>query len=151
MSARSRPKPVGAGPFVVDSYKPKEALILKRSPTYWGGPAYLDSVKFVLIPGAQGTYDALKTRTLQVGFLREPQVIKTANDDKQFDLYTLMQGFGGIVLLNNGQITCKGGLPAAVCAGKPDGIIDHGQADGRQAHPSGDRVCARSQAAGCSG
>jgi peptide/nickel transport system substrate-binding protein len=81
----------------------------------------LDSVKFVLIPGGQGTYDALNTGTLQVGFLREPQVIKTANDDKKFDLYTLMQGFGGIALLNNGQITCKGGLPAAVCAGKPMG------------------------------
>ena len=123
-------KPVGAGPFVVDSYKPKEALILKRSPTYWGGPAYLDSVKFVLIPGAQGTYDALKTNNVQVGFLREAQAIKTANYDKQFDLYTLIQGFGGIVLLNNGQITCRGGLPAAVCAGKPDGIIDMGKPTG---------------------
>jgi peptide/nickel transport system substrate-binding protein len=123
-------KPVGAGPFVVDSYKPKEALILKRNTTYWGGPAYLDSVKFVLIPGAQGTYDALKTGTLQVGFLREAQAIKTANDDKQFDLYTLVQGFGGIILLNNGQITCKGGLPAAVCAGKPDGLIDMGKPTG---------------------
>ena len=68
-------KPVGAGPFVVDTYKPKEALNLKRSTTYWGGPAYLDSLKFVLIPGAQGTYDALKTGTLQVGFLREAQPI----------------------------------------------------------------------------
>ena len=103
-------KPVGAGAFVVDSYKPKEALIVKRSPTYWGGAAYLDSVKFVFIAGAQGTYDALKTGTLQVGFLREPQVIKTAVDDKQFDQYTLIQGFGGIALLNNGQITCKGGI-----------------------------------------
>jgi peptide/nickel transport system substrate-binding protein len=123
-------KPVGAGPFTVDSYKPKEALILKRNPTYWGGPAYLDSVKFVLIPGAQGTYDGLKTGTLQVGFLREAQAIKTAADEKQFDQYTLVQGFGGIVLLNNGQITCKGGLPAAVCAGKPDGIIDQGKPTG---------------------
>ena len=125
-------KPVGAGPFVVDSYKPKEALTLKRNPTYWGGPAYLDSVKFVLLPGAQATYDGLSTNTLQVGFMREPQVIKTANDEKKFDLYTLMQGFGGIVLLNNGQITCKNGLPAAVCAGKPDGIID-------LAKPTGDK------------
>ena len=123
-------KPVGAGAFVVDSYKPKEALILKRSTTYWGGPAYLDSVKFVLVPGAQGTYDALKTGTLQVGFLREPQVIKAAVDEKQFDQYTLVQGFGGIGLLNNGQITCKGGLPAAVCAGKPDGLIDLGKPTG---------------------
>ncbi|HUP73033.1 MAG TPA: ABC transporter substrate-binding protein [Acidimicrobiales bacterium] len=123
-------KPVGAGPFVVDSYKPREALDLKRSPTYWGGPAYLDSLKFVLLRGAQATYDGLKTNTLQVGFLREAQAIKTAADEKQFDSYTLIQGFGGIVLLNNGQITCKGGLPAAVCAGKPDGIIDLGKPTG---------------------
>ncbi|TML07222.1 MAG: ABC transporter substrate-binding protein [Actinobacteria bacterium] len=123
-------KPVGAGPFVVDSYKPKEALILKRNPTYWGGPAYLDSVKFVLLPGGQATYDGLKTGTLQVGFLREAQPIKTANDEKQFDLYTLVQGFGGIILMNNGQITCKAGLPSAVCAGKPDGIIDLGKPTG---------------------
>jgi peptide/nickel transport system substrate-binding protein len=123
-------KPVGAGPFVVDSYKPKEALVLKRSPTYWGGPAYLDSVKFVLLPGAQATLDGLKTGTLQVGFLREAQAIKTAADEKQFDQYTLMQGFGGIVLLNNGQITCRNALPAAVCAGKPDGIIDLGKPTG---------------------
>ena len=123
-------KPVGAGPFVLDSYKPKEALVLKRNPTYWGGAAYLDSVKFVLLPGGQATYDGLNTNTLQVGFLREPQVIKTANDEKKFDLYTLMQGFGGIALLNNGQITCRGGLPAAVCAGKPDGIIDLGKPTG---------------------
>jgi peptide/nickel transport system substrate-binding protein len=34
------------------------------------------------------------------------------------------------VLLNNGQITCKGGLPSAVCAGKPDGIIDLGKPTG---------------------
>jgi peptide/nickel transport system substrate-binding protein len=123
-------RPVGAGPFVVDSYRPKEALQLKRNDTYWGGPAYLDSVRFVLVPGAQATYDAIKTGTLQVGFLREAQTIKTANDDKQFDLYTHVQGFGGIVLLNNGQITCRAGLPAAVCAGKPDGIIDMGKATG---------------------
>ena len=123
-------KPVGAGPFVLDSYKPREELTLKRSPTYWGGPAYLDSLRFVLLRGAQATYDGLKTNTLQVGFLREAQTIKTANDEKQFDLYTLVQGFGGIILLNNGQITCKAGLPTAVCAGKPDGIIDMGKPTG---------------------
>ena len=43
--------PVGAGPFIVDSYA-KEALILKRNPNYWNGPPYLDSVKFVNFVGA---------------------------------------------------------------------------------------------------
>ena len=123
-------KPTGAGPFVVESVKANEATVLKRNTTYWNGAPYLESVRFVFIAGAQGTYDALKTNTLQVGFLREAQVIKTAADEKQFDAYQLVQGFGGIVLLNNGQITCKGGLPAAVCAGKPDGIIDMGKPTG---------------------
>lgn len=117
-------KPVGAGPFVVDSYKPKEALVLKKSTTYWGGAPYLDSVKFVLLQGAQGTYDGLNTGTLQVGFLREAKVIRTAETEKKYDQYRLVQGFGGIILLNNGLVTCRNGNPAAICQGRPDGIVD---------------------------
>src|SRR5438552_1868957 len=57
-------KPVGAGPFTFESYKAKEALALKRNPTYWGGDVYLDGLKFVNIIGASATYTALKTGTL---------------------------------------------------------------------------------------
>jgi peptide/nickel transport system substrate-binding protein len=115
-------KPVGAGAFKVDSYKPKESINLIRNDAYYGGKPYLDSLKFVVLLGAQATYDAIKTGTLQVGFLREAAVVKAARDAK-VDGYLNLVWLGGVLLLNNGKINCKGGLPAASCAGKPDGVI----------------------------
>ncbi|MEO5840093.1 MAG: ABC transporter substrate-binding protein [Acidimicrobiales bacterium] len=116
-------KPVGAGAFKVDSYRPKESINLVRNDTYWNGKPYLDALKFVVLTGAQATYDALQTDTLQVGFLREAAVVKKARDEKKVDGYLNLVWLGGVLLLNNGKINCKGGLPAASCAGKPDGVI----------------------------
>src|SRR5688572_17353521 len=45
-------KPVGAGAFKVDSYKPKESINLVRNDGYWGGKPYLDAVSFVVLSGA---------------------------------------------------------------------------------------------------
>jgi peptide/nickel transport system substrate-binding protein len=123
-------KPIGAGPFVVDSYKPKEALVLKRNPTYWGGQVYLDTLRFVPPQAAGIIYEQVKNDAIQVAFLRDAETIKKAADEKAVNSYTVLQGFGGIVLMNNGQITCKKELPAAVCGGKPDGIIDLGKPTG---------------------
>lgn len=116
-------KPVGAGPFKVDSYKPKESIALVRNDTYWGGKPYLDGVTFKVLAGSQATYDAMQTGTLNVGFIREPEISKKAIDEKKVDGYQNFQWMGGVALLNNGKVNCKGGLPASVCAGKPDGVI----------------------------
>lgn len=116
-------KPIGAGPYKVDSYKPKESINLVRNDTYWGGKPYLDSLKFVVLAGAPQSYDALNTGTLQVAFLREAEIVKKAQDEKKVDAYINLQWAGGVALLNNGKVTCRNGLPASVCAGKPDGVI----------------------------
>jgi peptide/nickel transport system substrate-binding protein len=117
-------KPVGAGAFKVDSYKPKESINLVRNDAYYGGKPYLDALKFVVLAGAQATYDAIQTDTLQVGFIREAAIVKKARDEKKVDGYLNLVWLGGVLLLNNGKLTCKGGLPAASCAGKPDGVTD---------------------------
>ena len=117
------PAGAGAGPFQFDSLRPKEALTLKRNPTYWGGPVYLDSIKFVFLGGAQATLDALKTGTLDVGFLREASVI---DDAKKAGLRGLsnVQNIGEMILVNAGvEITCAGGKPEPTCTAKPDGKI----------------------------
>ena len=49
------PVNAGAGPFQIESFKPGESITLKKNPTYWDSPVYLDSIKFVLIPGASAT------------------------------------------------------------------------------------------------
>jgi len=115
-------KPIGAGAFKVDSYRPKESINLVRNDTYWGGKPFLDAVSFVVLSGAPASYDALNTDTLQVAFLREAEIVKKATDEKKVDSYVNLQWLGGVALLNNGKLNCKGGLPAPNCTGKPDGV-----------------------------
>jgi peptide/nickel transport system substrate-binding protein len=115
-------KPVGAGPYRVDSYKPKESINLVRNDSYWGGKPYLDSLSFVVLSGAPASYDALITDTLQVAFLREPEVVKKAQDENRVDFSINLQWLGGVALFNNGKLNCKNGLPAPNCTGRPDGV-----------------------------
>ena len=116
--------PVGAGPFVLDSYVPKDSINLKKNPTYWAGPVHLDGVKFVTLAGAQLTYESVKSGQLQVGFLREAPASVAAEEDDSVNAQTVVNGMGGVALLNNGQVMCRGGRGASVCADKPDGVVD---------------------------
>ncbi|HEX7095270.1 MAG TPA: ABC transporter substrate-binding protein, partial [Acidimicrobiales bacterium] len=110
----------GAGPFVVESYKPKESLVLRKNPNYYGGEVYLDRVTFVNIVGAANTYEALKAGTLQMAFLREASVVAQAVDEGYEGYMNIQQG-GGIIAFNHGAVvTCRDGKPESVCAGKPD-------------------------------
>jgi peptide/nickel transport system substrate-binding protein len=116
--------PVGAGPFTLERWTPKDSINLKKSATYWAGPVHLDGLKFVTLAGAQLTYESVKSDQLQVGFLREAPPIIAAEEDDSVNTITNVLGMGGIALLNNGQVTCRGGRGASVCADKPDGIVD---------------------------
>jgi peptide/nickel transport system substrate-binding protein len=115
-------KPIGAGPYKVESYRAKESINLVRNDTYYGGKPYLDAVSFVVLSGAPASYDALNTDTLQVAFLREPEIVKKALDEKKVDNYINLQWLGGVALLNNGKLNCRNQLPAPNCTGKPDGV-----------------------------
>ncbi len=117
------PGPAGAGPFLLKSYKPGEAIELERNPNYWGGEVYLDGLVFKLIQGPQGTYDAIKSGTFQAGYIRDPGVVTQAQKDGNGTV--MMPAIAGnIVNINSGVvITCKGGQPAPACAGKPDGDL----------------------------
>jgi peptide/nickel transport system substrate-binding protein len=114
--------PVGAGPFVIDSFKPKEAITMTRNPNFYGGPVYLDGLKFVFIPGgAAAGLEALKAGGVQVAYLREPEPIDAAKEE-EYPGYSNLQQNGANMLMNIGvTVQCAGGEPAAICAGKPDG------------------------------
>jgi peptide/nickel transport system substrate-binding protein len=117
----SNPGDAGAGPYKLKSYKPGEVVEFERNPNYWGGEVYLDGLRFVLIPGPAATYEAIKANTLQAGFVRDPATVAKAKDEgfKSIDMPAIG---GNMVLMNSGiEITCNGGKPENVCAGKPDG------------------------------
>ena len=116
----TNPVNAGAGPFQFSSLKPKEALSLKRNPTYWNGDVYLDELKFVFLPGAQATYDALKTGTIDVAFLREAAVVDQAKKTG-LDGVSTVETLGEMILINAGvEVTCTGGKPEPACTGQPD-------------------------------
>ena len=101
-------KPVGAGAFKVDSYKPKESINLVRNDAYYGGKPYLDALKFVVLPGAQATYDAIQTDTLQVGFIREAAIVKKAREEKKVDGYLNLVWLGGVFVAQQRQARLQG-------------------------------------------
>jgi peptide/nickel transport system substrate-binding protein len=115
------PSDAGAGPFKVKAYKPGESLELERNATYHGGEPYLDGVKFVTISGAQATYDAIKTGTLQAGYVVDSAVTAKAKADK-FETNMTLSVAGNTINMNSGiEVVCASGAPANLCAGKPDG------------------------------
>ena len=117
-------KPVGAGPFMIDEFKPKESITMKKNPGYWNGPVYLDGLKFVGYndAGADKTYNALKTGTVQLAYLRSWPELRAAEADKFVGHGNLLNG-GVTILLNNGlTVTCANGAPP-ICAGRPDGAF----------------------------
>jgi peptide/nickel transport system substrate-binding protein len=116
-------KPVGAGPFIVESFKPKEAITMVRNPNYWGGQVYLDGLRFATLSdnGGLKTLDALKTGTFDVVYLRDPAATAAARDAKLPSFFETNHG-GTVMLFNLGvPVQCAGGKPETACAGKPDG------------------------------
>ena len=43
-------RPVGTGPFMLESWKPGDRLVLARNPSYWGQKPWLDRVEFRVVP-----------------------------------------------------------------------------------------------------
>jgi peptide/nickel transport system substrate-binding protein len=115
--------PVGAGPFMVTSFKPGEGITMVKNPNYYGGQVYLDGLKFIN-PGDVGgskSYDYFKSGTVNAGVLRAPAAVQAAKADNA-PAFAFPNQSGSVLLLNSGiDVQCSGGKPAPICTGKPDG------------------------------
>jgi len=56
----------GTGPFMFEQYQPGFETILKKSPDYWGGPAYLDKLVFRPITDDANRFNALRSGDAQM-------------------------------------------------------------------------------------
>jgi peptide/nickel transport system substrate-binding protein len=114
------PVGAGAGPFEIVSFTPKEAIVMKRNDSYWGGDVYLDELRFVNIVGGDLTFESLDADTVNMAFLREPKAVERAQE-AGYPGFSNVQQAGQVLLMNNGvTVTCKDGQPE-ICAGQPDG------------------------------
>src|SRR4051794_38671675 len=106
--------PVGAGPFMVTSFKPGEGITMVKNPNYYGGQVYLDGIKFINPGDGGGTksYDYFKSGTVNAGVIRVAAATAAARADKTPNIDYPAQS-GNILLLNQGiDVVCTGGKPA---------------------------------------
>lgn len=95
----SNPAGAGVGPYELERYAPGDEIGLKARNDYWTGPVCIQTIRFVTIVGAQGTYDALQNGELNVAYLREPREIDKARKAGFHDLPTLYN-YGNAVIMN---------------------------------------------------
>ena len=72
------PAGAGAGPYEFSKFTPNEEIVFNAKTNYWGGPVCIQQVRFVTLAGAQQTFDALTTGTVQVGFMADAEVSDAA-------------------------------------------------------------------------
>ncbi|WP_440220083.1 ABC transporter substrate-binding protein [Dietzia sp. MNB45] len=93
--------PIGAGAFTVGNYIPDQETVLEPNPDYYGGPV-CPTLKFIRIPGSQGTYDAFQTGELQVGFLRGAKFVNMATADEVRGFEEFISS-GSVINMNSGK------------------------------------------------
>ncbi len=92
--------PIGAGAFTLARYTPDQEVVLEPNPDYHGG-VVCPSLRFIRIPGSQGTLDAFQTGEIQAGFLRGSQFITDAKDHGFQGFHTIISS-GSIINMNSG-------------------------------------------------
>lgn len=66
---------VGTGPFILDSFKPTEKVVLKRNPDYWEkDQPYLDGMEWTIVPDQAGLRAAFRSKQHDIfgGTLTKP-------------------------------------------------------------------------------
>jgi ABC-type transport system substrate-binding protein len=100
-------QPIGTGPFVVDSFKAGESLIVKKNPNYWRkneGLPYLDEIDFRVVTDSLTAANAMKSGELDMMSDDNGQNIKTFKGDKSFNFLEQAElGDTFYILLNVGQ------------------------------------------------
>ncbi len=72
--------PIGAGPFKLESQAPGEKTVVTANEDYVNGRPNLDSIEFVVINTDQAKIDSLEGGEVDVVYLRQDDVVKSAFD-----------------------------------------------------------------------
>lgn len=110
MGADSRPEEiVGCGPFMLESYKPSQGVILKRNPHYWKKNAagqslpYLDKIRYVIVQDQNA--ELLKFKQGETDYLefrgQDFPMLKREESQGGYTLYRLGPNFGSSFLFFN--------------------------------------------------
>lgn len=93
-------EPIGAGPFVLESYKPAEELVLAANEDYWNGKPHLEKLRFVWLASDDDRLNSLTGGSVDVANIRAPQTVEKARTDGIGGLMS-PNGLGSMFWLNN--------------------------------------------------
>ncbi|HEY0519711.1 MAG TPA: ABC transporter substrate-binding protein [Ilumatobacteraceae bacterium] len=89
--------PVGSGPFIVQSYAPRDALVVTKNPNYWQKDAngvqlpYLDKITFKVIEDSTTAEGALRSGDINIFSDSNAAVIADFVDDTAFPMVQTTQ------------------------------------------------------------
>ncbi|HII01853.1 TPA: ABC transporter substrate-binding protein [Methanosarcinaceae archaeon] len=81
-------KPVGTGPFVFESWKPEEEIVIVKNPNYWGQVASVDKVIYRIMPEALTRKMLLDSKEIRIAMILSPEI---AEGYTEKDGYTVLQ------------------------------------------------------------
>ncbi|MDT5025449.1 MAG: peptide/nickel transport system substrate-binding protein [Micromonosporaceae bacterium] len=98
--------PVGAGPFVFESWTPDAQLVLNRNPNYWQKDLpYLDKLVFRPIPDGVTRLASLKSGDIQVGPSIDAPEFKQAKADSNLSQNMIVSNGGQGIIINVAKVT----------------------------------------------
>ncbi|MGJ3508253.1 ABC transporter substrate-binding protein [Enemella sp. A6] len=95
-------KPIGAGAFTYESYKPQEELVLAANPNFWEGKPHLDKLRFVWVGADETKYDSLTSNSVQVAVIRDLRMTKQSREADHSGWLTI-ESLGNIIQVNQAQ------------------------------------------------
>jgi len=79
-------QPVGAGPYMLESFNQGQEVVLKAFPDYWAGKPKLDKIIFRYVPEASTRIAALKTGSVDVIDDIPPHLVASIKQDANLDV-----------------------------------------------------------------
>ncbi|KRF21226.1 hypothetical protein ASG90_02200 [Nocardioides sp. Soil797] len=68
-------KPIGAGPFKFESYKPNETTKVVANEDYWNGRPNLDAIEFDILGTDKTAYETLQSGGVDVTYVRSTELV----------------------------------------------------------------------------
>ena len=92
--------PVGTGPFRFVSWNEGQSVVVERNPDYWGEPAKVDRLEFVVVNNAATRVAMLQSGEVQYIEGLPPQLVPTIEGDADLEVLTAPTNFLRILQLN---------------------------------------------------
>jgi len=101
LGAKFATAPVGAGPFLLDSWVRDSEAKFKRNPTYWDSPRpYLDAIVIRQVPDPQQRYNTVQSGEAQMAFMSISSDLAAKGKADGLALYQTLPSGGLNMLLN---------------------------------------------------